>query len=74
MGQVTIYLDDEAEHLVKQASAAEGIPVSRWIARLIKEKASTSWPAEVREMAGSWVSGDSTEEVEYAEDITRESL
>jgi len=74
MGQITIYLDDEAERLVKQAAVAEGVPVSRWIAHLIKQKASTSWPAEVCEMAGSWSVGDAADETGYAEDIPRESL
>lgn len=54
MGQITIYLDDENERRVKEAAKRAGIPVSRWVAQLVEEKACTSWPDAVRELAGAW--------------------
>ncbi len=54
MGQITIYLDDESERSLRSAAESAGIPVSRWVANLIREKTSTQWPDSVREMAGAW--------------------
>lgn len=42
MGQVTIYLNDESfEQRLKSAAAAAHMPVSRWIAKLVKDKTRT---------------------------------
>ena len=54
MGQITIYLDDQSEKRLKSAATSEGIPVSRWIARLVREKTRTEWPETVRSLAGAW--------------------
>lgn len=54
MGQITIYLDDESERSLRAAAEASGEPVSRWVARLIREKTRNQWPDSVREMAGAW--------------------
>lgn len=54
MGQVTIYLDDESEKRLKAAAKSAGMPVSRWVARLVQEKTCTEWPESVRQLAGSW--------------------
>lgn len=54
MPQVTIYLDDDTEARMRAAAQAEGIPVSRWIARLVQERTRTEWPAHVRDLAGAW--------------------
>jgi len=74
MGQVTIYLDDESETRLKAAARAEGVPVSRWLARLVREKTRTEWPASVKAMAGAWDDFPESEELRSAqgEDIPRE--
>ena len=54
MGQVTIYLDAEHERRMKDAARAAGIPVSRWLAKLVEEKTHTDWPESVKQLAGSW--------------------
>lgn len=54
MGQVTIYLDDEAETRVQEAAEANGVAVSRWVAELIRERTAAEWPESVRQLAGAW--------------------
>lgn len=54
MGQVTIYLDDETESRLKASARSQGVPVSRWIAELVRERTATEWPEEVRRLAGAW--------------------
>ena len=54
MGQVTIYLDDETEKKLNRIIKDSDVSKSKWIARLIKEKADDAWPSRVREMAGAW--------------------
>lgn len=72
MGQITIYLDDESERSLRKAAGAAGIPVSRWVAGLIREKTRTQWPDSVREMAGAWSDFPEPEMLrERSEDDTR---
>lgn len=54
MGQVTIYLDDEAERRLKAAARKAGVSVSRWVAELVRNRTRTDWPEEVRRLAGAW--------------------
>ncbi|MBK8047733.1 MAG: CopG family transcriptional regulator [Anaerolineales bacterium] len=54
MSQITIYLDDESESLMRASAQAAGLSVSRWLANLIHEKVSTEWPASVIALAGAW--------------------
>ncbi|MEZ5477756.1 MAG: hypothetical protein R3E95_09820 [Thiolinea sp.] len=54
MGQMTIYLDDELIQRVKQTANAANLSQSQWIARLIRERTRSSWPENIRELAGSW--------------------
>jgi len=76
MGQVTIYLDDESERWLKSAAAAAGVPVSRWVATLIKSKTRTDWPGAVRQLAGAWKDFPEPGELRDtgAKDTARESL
>ncbi|MBE0511412.1 MAG: CopG family transcriptional regulator [Gammaproteobacteria bacterium] len=76
MGQLTIYLDDESERRLKSAAASAGMPVSRWVARLIQEKTRSEWPTAVREMAGAWQDFPDLEAIREAEakDIDREAF
>lgn len=54
MGQVTIYLDDEAERRLKAAARKARVSVSRWVAELVRHRTRTDWPEDVRGLAGAW--------------------
>jgi len=54
MGQVTIYLNDDAERRVKTAARKSRVSVSRWVAELVESRTRTDWPPEARELAGAW--------------------
>lgn len=54
MGQVTIYLDNETENKLKMAAKSDNTSVSKWIARLIRERIKTDWPSHIADLAGSW--------------------
>ena len=74
MGQVTIYLDDETESRLKASAKDKGIPVSRWIAELVREKTATEWPEDVRRLAGVWPDFPDAETLrgEQGTDVRRE--
>lgn len=54
MGQVTIYLDSKTETKLLNIVKKSGISKSKWIADLIKEKTSSSWPEHIYDLAGAW--------------------
>jgi len=54
MAQVTLYLDDETQARMKAAARAAGVPVSRWVAQLIRARTQSEWPESVRKLAGAW--------------------
>jgi HPt (histidine-containing phosphotransfer) domain-containing protein len=76
MGQVTIYLDDEHEHRLREAAKSAGMPVSRWVANLVEEKTRNEWPESIRAMAGAWEDFPTAEELREAgaADSPRETL
>jgi len=76
MSQVTIYFDNETESRLKAAAKARGIPVSRWVAELVREKMATDWPGEVRGLVGVWADLPESERLREAqgEDVPREPL
>lgn len=76
MGQVTIYLDDEIEKRMTANAKAMKLSKSKWIANVIREKLADEWPANVRELAGSWEDLPTLEEIRDTgqRDITREAL
>lgn len=76
MGQVTIYLDDDNEKRLKAAAKAAGMPVSRWVAHLVQERASTVWPESVQQLAGAWEDFPELEAIRKPgeKDSTREAL
>lgn len=55
MSQITLYLDDEAEQLLRQSAQAAGLSNSKWIAELIKKHARQEWPIELKNLAGAFV-------------------
>ena len=76
MGQVTIYLDDEIEKKMKSNAKAMKLSKSKWIANVIREKLVDEWPANVRELAGSWEDFPTLDEIRETKhrDVTREAL
>jgi hypothetical protein len=76
MGQVTIYLDDEIETRMTANAKAMKLSKSKWIANVIREKLVDEWPANVRELAGSWKDFPPLEEIRETKqrDVTREAL
>jgi len=63
MGQVTIYLDDNTENKMINMVGKSGISKSKWISELIREKTSTTWPENVRKLAGAWKDLPSAEDI-----------
>ena len=58
MGQITIYLDDETEQLVKRHVAGSGVSASKWIAEAVRKQVRNEWPADVLSLFGSWKDED----------------
>lgn len=75
MGQVTIYIDDDTERKMLKMIEKRGISKSKWIAELIREKASTTWPEYVVKLAGAWKDLPTAEEIrkKMGNDAPRES-
>jgi len=63
MGQVTVYIDDKTEADMNAAVKASGISKSKWVARVIREKAGAEWPQEVKNLAGNWQDFPTAEEI-----------
>jgi len=66
MGQVTIYLDEETQSLMKRAVRNAGVSQSSWIAQVIREKVHGEWPADVASLAGAWPDALTAEEIRVA--------
>jgi hypothetical protein len=76
MAQVTLYLDAETNSRMKAAAKAAGMPVSRWVAQLIRARTQSQWPESVRKLAGAWPDFPSLREIRSskATDTPRERL
>lgn len=77
MSQITIYLDEKTDQLVRRHVKSSGESTSRWIAEAVRQRARTEWPAEVLAVFGSW--GDDVPEGAalrkgYGKDIPRGSF
>ena len=75
MGQVTIYLDRESEKRMKRAARAAGVPMSRWLAELVRDKTRNEWPDSVRKAAGAWTDFPDADELRRGagKDVPREA-
>jgi len=76
MGQLTIYLDDKTEAEMKAAATAAGVSKSKWVARVIHEKAGSEWPECIVRLAGAWPDLPTAEKIRHAagDDARRESF
>ena len=63
MAQVTLYLDDEADNLLRASAQAAGVSNSRWVADLIRRHAHAQWPQSVLDLAGAFPDFPTAEEV-----------
>ena len=78
MGQITIYLDDDTEKLVKRHVKHSGESASKWIAEAVRSRVSREWPKDVLALFGSWKDEDfpklETLRKGQGRDVRRESL
>ena len=76
MGQLTIYIDEDTERKMLKMVQKRGLSKSRWIAELIREKASTTWPENVVKLAGAWKDLPTAEQIrrEMGKDTRREPV
>jgi hypothetical protein len=76
MGQVTIYLNDDAEAKARAAARAEGVSLSKWVSQRIGRGARVEWPAVVRQLAGAWSDLPSAEQLRKGQgkDVARRRL
>jgi hypothetical protein len=78
MGQITIYLDDETEKLVKRHAEGSGESASKWVAEAVRKRARSEWPADILSLFGSWRDEDFPDAEElrkgYGADARREEL
>ena len=58
MSQITIYLDDETETVLKKQVKASGESASKWITDAIKKRAQTESPLDILALFGSWKEED----------------
>lgn len=54
MSQITLYLDDETEVLLRHCAQSAGLSNSKWVANLIRQYTKTQWPAEILQLAGAF--------------------
>jgi len=76
MGQLTIYLNDKTEAEMKAAATAAGVSKSKWVARVIHEKAGSEWPEAITRLAGAWPDLPTAEEIRHSSgnDARREAF
>jgi len=78
MAQVTIYLDEKTEQLMKKHVQASGESTSKWVAEAVRKRVLSEWPADVLSLLGSWKEVDLPKEADlrsgYGADAAREEL
>ncbi len=76
MAQLTLDLDQETEMRMRAAAEAAGLSISKWVAKLVRERPTDSWPASVAALAGAWADLPVAEETRagMGSDAPREPL
>lgn len=76
MAQLTLYLDEETERLLKQSAQRAGVSQSRWVAEVIRRSAAPEWPAALREALGGWQDFPEPQDLRagIAADVQREPI
>jgi hypothetical protein len=73
MSQITIDLDDILADRLRKAAQRDGMSLSSWVAQVIAERMSDTWPADILALSGTWAD-ESIERPEHGEDLPRTSL
>ncbi|MDZ7703523.1 MAG: hypothetical protein U5L04_03450 [Trueperaceae bacterium] len=78
MSQITIELEPHTAAKARQAAQDEGLSLSQWVTRLVEAKVevATTWPDEVKALAGAWPDFPKVEELRqgYGVDTERDTL
>jgi hypothetical protein len=76
MGQLTIYIDKDTEEKMNRMVKSSGVSKSKWIADIIREKTSDSWPDSVVQLAGAWQDLPEAEDIRkgLGHDVKRERI
>ena len=54
VGQISLYLDDDTEQLLRSRAKAEGLSQSAWASRVLRAAAARALPTDILALAGSW--------------------
>lgn len=54
MERVNLELDEEILSRARQEAMAAGIPVDEWLAKVLAERISCTWPSAFQDAAGAW--------------------
>jgi hypothetical protein len=75
MGQITLYLDDQTEQLLRLAAKTSGIPQSRLASTMLQQRLKAQWPEWGASLAGAWQDFPLAESLrQQAVDTQRESF
>ena len=76
MAHITLYLDNDSEKLLRQKAQRSHMSLSRWAAKVLKEKTRGEWSEEVNRLAGAWQDLDSARQMRTfpVADVPREEL
>jgi len=76
MGQISLYLDDRTQNLLRKAARESGVSQSKWVSELVRARLSREWSPGVRRLAGAWSDALETEDLRAGlpPDLPREPL
>ena len=74
MSQITIYIEDSLAARLRMTAEREGMSLSSWIARVVADRSSETWPPDILRMSGTWVEDDNLTRPEQGTDIPRVAL
>lgn len=76
MSQITIYLDQNTEMMMRKFVKKMGSSLSQWLTGLIKKELVSLWPESVKKLAGACPNFPSVQEIRntFGADVKREEL
>ncbi|MBN1962505.1 MAG: CopG family transcriptional regulator [Deltaproteobacteria bacterium] len=76
MGQVTIYLDKQSETILRKKAKRSNMSLSKWVAKVLKEKTNNLWSNEIKGLAGAWPDFEETQQLRnfISNDVKREDI
>jgi hypothetical protein len=63
MPQMTIYLDEKTERIMRKLAKRKGLSYSRWVAGLIRDAARNTWPEDFLKLAGAFPDAPLADEI-----------